>query len=321
MAKHLVYRLEYVFVLCLMAMFRLAKPQQASALGAVLGQMTGFFLRGASRRAETQIARAMPELSKSECLSIRKAMWRNLGRNVAEYSQLPQMLAQEQTSPGRYFDIHDPHGCLEVARQGRGTVFACAHFGNWEVIGAIGSLAGVDAYAFGRPLNNPYVERLVVQFREGLGLKLLSKGTGREGLGRLLGVLRRGGAVGMLVDQAQRGGVHSRFFGQEVRTSPAFVSVAYHLNVQVVPMLISRVGESCRFRVDIYAPLTLPDTGNRQADINSVVRGYDAWLEARIRERPDQWLWLHRRWKSWPNHERHDAERAAARNQDAAGTL
>ncbi len=235
-------------------------------------------------------------------------MWRNLGRIVAEYSQMPRMLDEEKRSPGTYFEINDEEDALRQTQEGQGAIFACAHFGNWEVVGAISGLYGINSYAFGRPLNNPYVEALLVRFRESLGLKLLAKGTGQDGVRRLLGVLREGAAVGMLVDQAQRGGVHSTFFGQEVRTSPAFVSVSYHLGTPIFPLLVTRIS-GCRFRIDILRRLDLPQSGDREADIAAVTIRHDAWLEGRIREHPEQWLWLHRRWKTWPRHEKREAVR------------
>lgn len=306
--KKLVYRLQYVLVLGLVGIFYLLPTSMASWLGAILGRFAGFILRGASRRATQQIARALPEKTPGEHAAICRNMWRNLGRIVAEYAHLPRMLERERHRPGLYFEIYDEAGALKLSKDGRGAIFAGAHFGNWEVGGAISGLFDLNSYAFGRPLNNPYVESLLVRFRESMGLKLLAKGTGQDGVRRLLGVLREGAAVGMLVDQAQRGGVHSTFFHQEVRTSPAFVSVAYHLGTPIFPLLVTRTA-GCHFRVDILRPLELPDTGDREADIESVVRGHDAWLESRIREHPEQWLWLHRRWKTWPRHEKREAER------------
>jgi Kdo2-lipid IVA lauroyltransferase/acyltransferase len=310
--KNLNYRLQYVLVKLLAGFFYLLPASLASDLGALLGALVGCVFTGASRRARRQIASAFPELDPSRHAAICRGMWRNLGRVVAEYSHLPRMIRQEQKHPGRYFEIHDEAGMLQHSPGQYGAIFASAHFGNWEVNGAISGLFGLNSYAFGRPLNNIYVERLLVRFRESMGLRMLAKGTGQDGVRRLLNALREGAPVGMLVDQAQRGGVHSTFFGQEVRTSPAFISVAYHLDVPVFPVLITRLS-GCRFRIDILPRLELPDSGDREADIAAVVRGHDAWLEGRIRQHPEQWLWLHRRWKTWPRQEKREAERRARR--------
>ena len=311
--KKLGYFFQYVLVLVLMGFFSLLSPRLASGVGALLGEFAGLVLQGATRRATRQIAASFPELSPHEHRTICRRMWRNLGRVVSEYSQLPRMLARERTQPGAYFEVHDEEGALAWAREGKPAIFACAHFGNWEVLGALSGLHGLNSYAFGRPLNNPYVERLLVRFRNGLGLKLLAKGTGKDGVRRLFGALREGAAVGMLVDQAQRGGVHSSFFGREVRTSPAFVSVAYHLRVPVFPMLVTRLS-GCRFRIDILRRLEMPEGGDREENIAAVTRRHDAWLEGRVRQHPEQWLWLHRRWKTWPMQEGILAERRATKD-------
>lgn len=294
----------------LISLLSLLPPNIASAAGSIFGQFIGFLLRGATRRATRQIGMAFPELPHNKHRSICRGMWSNLGRVLAEYAQLHRMLAQEKRQPGRYFDIHDEQGALAHVREGNAVIFACSHFGNWEVLGAISQLSEINVYAFGRPLNNPYVDALLGRFRQRMGLKMLAKGTGKDGVRRLFGALREGSAVGMLVDQAQRGGVHSSFFGRSVRTSPAFVSVAYHLNVPVFPVLVTRLS-GCRFRIDILNQLDFPNSGNREADIATVTRRFDSWLESRIRQHPEQWLWLHRRWKTWPMQEEAEAARRA----------
>lgn len=308
--KKLSYGLQYVLVLAIVGFFYVLPTGIASNAGAVFGQIAGLILQGGSRRAIRQIAAAFPELSEREHKKICQGMWRNLGRITAEYSHLPKMLEREKRRPGRYFEIYDQEDALTQVKDGQPAIFASAHFGNWEVIGAISHLWELNSYAFGRPLNNPYVESLLVRFRTKMGLKLLAKGTGTDGVRRLFAALREKAVVGMLVDQAQRGGVHSMFFGREVRTSPAFLTVSQHLGVPVFPLLVTRV-RGCRFRVDILRRLKVGDSGDRQADIEAATRQYDAWLEERVRQHPEQWLWLHRRWKTWPRQEKREAERKA----------
>jgi Kdo2-lipid IVA lauroyltransferase/acyltransferase len=303
--------LEYTALKLFAASLRPLSPRLASAIGASVGTVLGRVMVGTSRKTQLRIAAALPALSPTEHRAIMRGMWRNLGRVLAEYTQLDRIvagIAPGGTTP--YVSIRGVEHLRPLAEAGQPAVIVTAHLANWEIMPAATAAMGLPTTVFHRPLNNPLVERWLSTIRTGLGMGLLPKGHEHGGSRRVISVMRKGAMVGMLVDQAFRGGPRSAFFGLPVRTTSAPATLAGYFGCPIHPMTVERLG-GCRFEVVIHPALPLAVAADKETMQAETTRALDRWLEAWVRAHPEQWLWLHNRWKAWPEYEAHLARQAA----------
>lgn len=271
--------------------FRLLPLDFASALGGGLARRVGPLL-GRSRIARENLHRAFPDSGPAEIEAILRGVWDNLGRVAAEFPHLPRI--DPYAGDGRVDIVGIEH--LDAMRDdGRPGIFFGAHIGNWEIMALAAEKRGLSVALFYRSARNPLAEHLYRKGRSGGGVYLPK---GREGARAALELLRAGGHVGMLVDQKLNDGIAVPFLGREAMTAPAPAQLALKFRCPLVPVHVKRLG-GARFRLIIEAPLELPDTGDRQADIRSLTRRINTVIEGWIRAHPEQWLWLHRR---WPDH-------------------
>jgi KDO2-lipid IV(A) lauroyltransferase len=189
--------------------------------------------------------------------------------------------------------------------RGRGAIVVTAHMGNWELGGLALAQAAGSALAIARVLRNPYIEGRTRKWREGAGLTVV----GRQGaLRHVMHWLQSGGCVGMLIDQNQRsGGVFVDFFGKLASTVPSPASIALKHDVPVLAACTWREGKGsfhC-FRCD--PPFELIRTGDHRADVVANTAQFTRRIEELIRLHPDQWFWLHDRWRKRPQGEGHEA--------------
>ena len=182
--------------------------------------------------------------------------------------------------------------------QGRGVLLLTAHFGNWELLAAANAQTGYPLSVVARPLDSPVLDRLVARFRESGGVLVIPK---RRALRRVLEALRRGSMVGILLDQntSRREGVFVPFFGDLASTSKSLAVLAFSSGAPVVPVFIHREPGG-RHRVVVEPAIPPPSTGDREQDILAFTAAFANIVEARIRQGPEQWLWIHRRWKTRP---------------------
>jgi KDO2-lipid IV(A) lauroyltransferase len=144
-----------------------------------------------------------------------------------------------------------------------------------------------------RAASNPYVNWIFTRGRANDGVELIPKGA--TGARKALEKLKRGEHIGMLVDQKMNDGISVPFFGVEAMTAPALAAFALKYKCPVVPAHLVRV-KGARFRIMFDPPILFTDTGDRHADVLEAMTVVNGFLEGWIRERPDHWLWLHKRW-------------------------
>ena len=154
--------------------------------------------------------------------------------------------------------------------------------------------AGVRCRVTYRAANNPYFDRRIVETRARYGVQLFAP-KGGEGGRELLETLLGGSAVSFLNDQKYNTGVEAPFFGVNCRTASGPTRMALRFGGKLHPMSVQRLN-GARFRVTAHEPIELADTGDRKADLEAGVAKLNAFVEARVRERPWEWFWVHRRW-------------------------
>jgi len=282
------HRAEAAVAALFFAAMRTLPIDAASRLGGALARLVGPRL-GVSQRARRNLAAALPELSAVERETVLRGMWDNLGRVAAEYPHLCRIRVFEPDGRVETRGLEN----LDVAiRAGRPVILFGAHLGNWEIAALAAGQYGMDVAQIYRAANNPLVDRTVARFR-GSGSEFIPKGAVASR--RALAALRRGGHLTLLVDQKLNDGIPVPFFGRPAMTAPALALLALHFDCTVLPVRVERL-QGPRFRLTICPPLPLPRSGDRTADVAALMGTVNRTLESWIRERPDQWFWVHSRW-------------------------
>jgi KDO2-lipid IV(A) lauroyltransferase len=240
---------------------------------------------GISRVALRNLALTFPEKSEEERRAILIGMWDNIGRVAGEYPHLSRLAPRIEIVGVEHLD--------RTRQNATGAIFFGGHLANWEIGPLAGRMHGLPVSLVYRRPNNPWVDGLLHDARNFGVVRQIAKGTsgGRE----ILSVLKNGGAVGMLMDQKMNEGLAIPFFGRPAMTAPAIAQFALKLDCPLYPLRIERL-ENARFRVTVFPPLKIEKTNDREADVRGILETINAYLEEWIRAKPEQWLWIHRRW-------------------------
>ncbi len=284
----LLYRVEFAAARALIGALRRLSTDGASAVGGWLGRCIGRF-SSAHGVAMDNIARALPELDSGARAAALTEAWDNLGRTVAEYAILPT-LAGTEAAWRVTVEGHEPLAALSAA--GKPALLFGAHLGNWEVIPAALSRLMKPLTIVYRPANNPMVDELIARIRSGYTAGMAPKGS--AGARQVMKTLGDGGHVFMVVDQKLNTGFEIPFFGRGAFTGPAVASFATRFQCPVFPVRTERLA-GCTFKVTVEPPWSPPEKSDDDT-VRAFLTRMNQTLEAWIRARPGQWLWMHRRW-------------------------
>lgn len=246
--------------------------------------------------AETNLDAALPELTPLAKGQIIQDVFRNLGRVALALAKAPYWTDRDVRD---HVDFVGLEHFREGEAKGRGVMLLTAHLGNWE-LGALahGTVIG-PIRVMVRPIENPLVDRLVARRREAHGNRVIRK---RNAAREVLATLQANGTVGILADQntLPEEAVFVDFFGMPAAANRGFARLALHSEAAVIPAFAWWDYESRRHIVEYGPAIELIRTGDTDADVIANTQRFQAALEERIRRHPDQWLWIHRRWKTQP---------------------
>jgi KDO2-lipid IV(A) lauroyltransferase len=242
------------------------------------------------RVAMANLAMALPDLGRRQHSRITNGVFRSIARLLVSFARFPQITHDNVSQWIRYEGFEH---FVEARRRGKGVLFATAHLGNWELSAFAHALLSTPMYVVVRPLDNPLIDRLVARRRTISGNHLIEKKDFARGILQALGANE---AVGILIDQnaSLETGVFVDFFGIPACAGAGFAKLAAHTGAAVIPGFALWSDAERKFVLRFYPEV--PITGDVQKDtahLHSV-------LEAVIREYPEQWLWIHRRWKTRP---------------------
>ncbi len=288
----LLHRVQALALRCGIGLCRALGPVSASNLGGRVMRALGPRL-SASRIADANLRRALPHLDAGERSRIIRGVWDNLGRTAAELPILAR-LHRKESGPGWEFEGEEHLRGLREA--GGPAIFFSAHLANWELVGPAVAAHGVPMAGFYRAASNTLADGIIQDLRRdarGGAVPMFAKGS--RGARDAMAHLKRGGILGMMMDQKMNDGIPVAFFGRDAMTAPALAHYAARFRCPVIPVHVVRLGPA-RFRVICEAPLDLPDTGDRTADAGALMLEVNRTLETWIRRQPECWLWLHRRW-------------------------
>lgn len=290
------YRIEAAAAWLVLTLLRRMGPVRASNVGGAVARSIGRFLP-VNRVGDANLRRAMPKMDRATRRVTLRGVWDNLGRVAAELPHVG-LLGPSAFGPG--WELEGLEHLEAVLAHGGPAIFFSAHIGNWEFLPVVAAHHGMRLSNFYRAASNPLVDDMIKQLRARAVGDVPNFPKGAAGARAALQHLSRGGFLGMLVDQKMNDGISVPFFGHAAMTAPAAAVYALRYRCPLIPAHTQRLGPA-RMRLILEAPLDLPDTGDRQQDILLVTTALNARLETWIRDRPGEWLWLHRRWPREPS--------------------
>lgn len=286
------HRIEAAAARAALRALRALGPVRASNLGGAVARSVGPMLP-VSRVADANLRAAMPELDAAARRRIVRGVWDNLGRTLGE---LPHLADLRPSPSGPGWELVGAEALQPLLAQPGPAILFSGHIGNWEMLPVAAAAAGVPFHSMYRTIENREIDALLLDLRRRAmryDVQMFAKGP--NGAKQAMKHLMAGGRLGMLMDQKMNDGIEARFFGRPAMTAPALAVLALRLRCPVIPGWVQRLGPA-RFRVTCEAPLALPDTGDRNADVGTLTQAMNDTLERWIRQRPEGWLWLHRRW-------------------------
>lgn len=290
------HRLEYLPVWLAAKLFGMLPRPLARALGVGTGLLAYAFYPRLRRVGMRNLAIAFPEKTKKDKRKILRQVYRNLGRQLAEFCLFPRYTKAKVDEIAVYDGFEN---FAEAENRGKGVLFVTAHFGGWEIGSFVHSLHGHPLNIVIRPLDNPYLNRMVDRYRTSHGNSTFPKQDFARGL---LSSLKRGQTVGILMDtnMTPPQGAFVNFFGVPACTATGLARVALHTDAAVVPGFTLWDKNLRKYRIRFDPAIKLVRTGDDEADAVTNTANFTMVIEDYIRRHPEQWLWVHRRWKTRP---------------------
>lgn len=276
-------------------------PRNAAVRASTLLTSAAYHLLGNLRRvAAVNLNIAFPDKTEAERQSLAKGAFRNLGRVLGEMSQFPKAtpdslskLIEFQIDP----ELYDEY--KQLKSEGRGVIIVSPHLGNWEVLVFGWATFDSPMSYLARPLDNALIEKLTVDLRTKFGNRPINKTNSVMTAAR---VLREEGLLGILADvnAHPKEGVFVPFFGLQACTSSGPALLAMRTDSAILPMC-GVWDEEKQHYIGVHGRMIYPaKTGDRQADVTATTAEFTAEVEKLVRRFPDQWLWIHKRWKTRP---------------------
>ncbi|MEW5737872.1 MAG: lysophospholipid acyltransferase family protein [Myxococcota bacterium] len=287
---------RYVFVRALVGALSLLPVKWAAGLGERVGALAAVLARRERRKALASLARAFPEKPEAERLALMKACFRHLGRMAGELVCVRQIDARvdewvDWTPDSRAaFD--------ECLGRKKGVVFVTGHVGNWELLARRAGLAGYPVFTIAREASDPRTTALIERFRSSGGVRPIWRGR-TSAAKEMLRTLKQGSFLGLLIDQDTRvQSVWVPFFGHLAKTPRAAADLALRTGAAVMTGFCHRVDKH-RYRI-VMREVQVPDGDGDDAQVTALTAALTKGIEDAIREHPEQWVWMHERWKSPP---------------------
>lgn len=293
-AKMVRYWLEAKITFAVLGFLRLLPMQASMSFNAKIVQFIGPWL-SRHKIAMSNLELAFPEKSASEREAIARSMWRNLGRLFAEYIYLDRLMDYDPDSnkPG-IIEVEGAELFRKLQASGKPYAFFTGHIGNFELLPVCAATFGLEITALFRPPNNPYIaKKLLASRTTNMGHLVPSRAGAAWGLAK---ALDDGKSVGVLVDQKFARGVETTFFGQPCQTNPLLPKLVRQFDVPVFPTRCIRISGG-RFKLILEDEIKFPRDENGQVDIQASAQLLNDVVERWVRETPEQWMWLHRRWE------------------------
>ena len=279
----------------LRAVKRIDRARAANFAGAIMRKVGP--LVPEHRLGRANLRAAFPEKSAAEIEQILSGVWDNLGRVAAEFVHLNEFRVVEpgiSLTDTVIVDKAEVERVRRIIANKAGVSFAC-HTGNWEVPAVVTHQIGVNSAVLYRRPNIDSISDAIIKLRGGVMGQLIP--TGLDAPVRLARLLQDGVHVGMLVDQHYTKGVEVNFFGRPCKANPLLAVLARQMECPIYGLRAIRLPDRNRFRITITDPIEPPRDAEGRIDVQGTMQAITNVIEGWVREYPDQWLWLHRRWR------------------------
>jgi Kdo2-lipid IVA lauroyltransferase/acyltransferase len=290
------HRIEYAAAWLIVKFVGALPRPLARAAGIALGWITYFFHRRLRWVGMRNLALAYPEKSRAERARILRGVFTSLGRQLAEVCLFPKYTHENIGTVVVYDGFENFERALA---RGKGVLFLTGHLGGWELSAFAHSLYGHPLHVVMRALDNPYLDQLSRQYRTMHGNSMIDKD---EPVRALLSAMKAGETVGILMDtnMTPQQGVFVNFFGIPACTASGLARIALRTDAAVVPGFTIWDQSLGKYRLRFDPPVELVRTGSDESDIVANTQKFTNIIEKYVRQYPDQWLWVHRRWKTTP---------------------
>ncbi len=288
-------KIRFILALALIRIMRIIPRSWALSTGKNLGLLYYRIGNKYRNRALSNLTMAFGnEKSEAEIRRIAQGVFAHFGETAADAIRIPLYAGEKIGAVVRPKNFHYAEKALSG---GRGVIFLTAHFGNWELLGAWLAAKGYPIRVVGTPAGDPGFDRLIVETRNQAGYYNIARGKSPR---EIIRAIRDGYSLGFLIDQdTDVKGVFVDFFGKKAHTATGPVVLASRYQIPVIPAF-ARMKEDRTYEAEFFPPISLADTGNPEKDILTNTQRCSDIYETVIRRHPEQWAWMHKRWKKQP---------------------
>jgi KDO2-lipid IV(A) lauroyltransferase len=283
-------------VVGLLKAIRLISPRYLIPLFATSMRWLGPF-RSEHAIGRANLSSAFPEKSAPEIERILRGVWDNLGRVAAEIVHLERLHEAGAVIPGKSYVDASPAWAAAIERMrhsDKPALFFAAHLANWELPAVAAHAQGVAVTTLYRPPNLRAISDAVVALRSRTMGKLLASGPGV--VFEIKSEFEAGHHVAMMADQYFTGGIDVQFFGRRTKVNPLLAMLARRYNCEIYGARAIRLADH-RLTLDVTGPIDAPRNADARIAVQGTMQAVTSVIESWVREHPEQWLWLHRRWR------------------------
>jgi KDO2-lipid IV(A) lauroyltransferase len=289
--KKIRHLLEAVIVGVAFILFHYILPFKTSvAFGGWIGRTLGPF-SPLSKRARKSLKKCFPHLTATEIEQLIVEMWDNFARLAAEYANADAFWDGKTL---HNIEIKGLENLKNFQNDGKPGIIFTAHTGNWQMITLAAQSVGFDLTQMYRPANNPWVDALMLKCQKLAVKNVITKSKG--GPKNLLSLIKKGDHALLLIDQKMGEGISVPFLGREAMTAKGVARMYLNQHCPLLPARSERL-EGSRFRVTFYPPLEFIPSRDHTKDMYDLLLKINTMVGEWVKERPGQWLWIHRRWE------------------------
>ena len=290
--KFIKYFFEFISIISLFCIFKIIGLRNASNMGSLLGKFIGPLFRSKDVTKQN-IKNAFVAIDIKKETEIINNMWSNIGRTFAEYIFLKDFRFNKTNFD--HIKIKGTNYLEEIKKNNETVIFFSAHLANFELMAMELDKFGIKCAAIYRPLNNFLLNPLM----EYLRMKYICSTQipkGRMGMREIIGRVKDGYSIALMVDQRVSEGPRVLFFNKPAHTTTIPAQLALKYNCKLVPIFLERK-EGTNFEMTVHEPYKIEKTGNDQEDTKSITLKINNIIEKMIIKNPTQWIWSHNRWK------------------------
>jgi KDO2-lipid IV(A) lauroyltransferase len=286
------YFFEFISIISLFCIFKIIGLRNASSLGSILGRSIGPLFRS-KNITKQNIKIGLGEMNLQKESEIINDMWSNIGRTFAEYVFLKDFKFNRTNFD--HMKINGVNHLEEIKKNNKPVIFYSAHFANFELMAMELDKFGIKCAAIYRPLNNFFLNPLM----EYLRMKYICPNQipkGRMGMREIIGKVKDGYSIALMVDQRVSEGPRTLFFNKPAHTTTIPAQLALKYDCKLVPISLERKGGP-NFEMTIHEPYKTEKTGSDEEDTKNITLKINQIIEKMIIKNPTQWIWSHNRWK------------------------